>query len=249
MRVAALVPLMALSLGGCKERERKLPVRPLVNSPVVQQPAEPAPEPPKLDTASILFPHHAGDTWELSATSDGLTYGITMTVKDVTTEASGRVTFTVETKRGGEVAQREVYLMDEKGVFRTASGAEELLKIAPPLPVLTFPWQLGKSWKWKGKIGGGDQDDAPAEAEFTLSGPEELDTPAKKFVEVYKLNQTYKLTTAEGEQTWRNTQWLAPNVGLVKQETDVAGQRTVALLAKYTVAPPGDKPAEDKKTP
>jgi hypothetical protein len=245
LRTAALFGVAAMAVSGCGKPERKLPVLP-PRPPVVQQPAPPAPvqpAPPKIDTAAILFPRGPGDTWELSTLSDGQLYGLTMVVKDVTTESAGRVIFTIEARRGQEMDQRETYFIDDKGVFRTSAGtADDPLTFDPPLPVLTFPWKLGKSWTWHGKIGLAGAESVPAEATFTLTGPEELKTPAKKFVEVYKLVQAYSLTSAEGKQAWRNTQWLAPNVGLVKQDTDRAGQHTVAELVKYKVAPPEQAP-------
>jgi hypothetical protein len=189
-------------------------------------------ETPKPEVAPVadLFPYHLGDMWEMRETAGLTTNQVSLMVKAAKDKA-----FTIETRRNGEVVMNETYRVDELGIFRESAGNLEAGRIVPPMPILQFPIHSGDTWQWKGAIKYSDLS-IPGEATFTLTGPEKVNVPKGEF-QAYRLDQKITLKVAGKTNTVSNTQWFAPEVGIVKMSTESPDQSNLAELAGYKVAP------------
>lgn len=232
--------IAVVALAGCskedpiKARFSKTPVRTKLSAeetearPKSSAPVEPAK--PEFDAVAALFPHHPGDQWDMRETAGLTTNQVSLAVK-----SAGDKTFSIETRRNGEVVMNETYRADEKGVFRETAGNLEAGRIVPPMPMLHLPFHSGDAWQWKGEIKYSDLS-IPGESSFTLAGPEPVKVPAGEF-QAYRLEQKITLKVAGKTSTVTNTQWLAPQVGIVKLTTDSPDQSSMAELASYKVSP------------
>lgn len=236
---AAAGALLILLATGCGPDPRySEPVeRPAAQSPQVSRPVQPAPpaQPPAAAAptmAEMLWPRQPGDTWEMARTTDAGSDTLLVQVTGSRTDA-GITAFTVDTRRGNEVLQSEGYVADASGVSRVSAGADGGGQIDPPMPMLRLPFKPSDAWAWQGRFLAGATE-TRAKAKFYLKPPEPVRTKAGLF-QAYKLVQVLTLDLPGGAQTIQTTMWLAPGVGLVKQETSGAGSHTSAELIRYQV--------------
>jgi hypothetical protein len=182
--------------------------------------------------AELLWPRHPGDTWQLATATDAGVDTVVVQVAGSRTDA-GMTAFTVETKRGNEVLQSEGYIADDAGISRVSTGADGTGRIDPPMPMLRLPFKPADAWTWKGRLISGTTE-TKASAKFFLKPPEPVQTKAGRF-QAYKLVQLLTLELPTGAETLQTTMWLAPGVGLVKQQTDGPGSHASAELIRYQV--------------
>ena len=223
--------LVLLGVSACGRDAAPTPAREERKPPVVQAPSPPAqPEvraTPSPTQADLLFPHGAGDTWEMDVTAGLDRFRLRLTVSEVSAE-EGVTLFTVRTDRDGKAVQSERYRIDRSGVVRTACGPDGAETIEPPMPMLKLPFAVGKTWSWAGAtVGAGGPE--PAKATFELSGPERVKSGVGDH-QAYVVTQRFTLGGPGGIETLTNTQWLAPGLGLVRQVMDDGSQRVVSEL-------------------
>lgn len=198
------------------------------------KPVEPAAPVQKAQTlGDTLFPRVLETTWELERTVAGEKERLVMRVTAVAEEEE-LSTFAIETERDGKVVQSEGYVVDTTGVYRATSGQYGAARIEPRMPVLPADARAGASWNWSGAFVEGENTVA-ASARFRLLPVEKVVTKAGPF-EAYRLEQV--ITIGGGSAPTRNTMWLAPGVGMVKQVTDDGITRVEAELVKFK---PGGK--------
>ncbi len=239
----AVLPVLAIALAGCGPDPRYSEPMDLNRAgpggeqpkPVVAQerqappaaPSGPAPSP-----ADELYPRHVGDKWEMARTAGIDAETITTTVLGSRTEL-GMTAFTMETRGAGGLQQTEGYLADDTGVYRVSTGPDGSGRIEPRMPMLRLPFKPSDSWAWQGELVGGGAA-TKAKAKFYLKPQETVKTKAGEF-KAYRWKQLLTLELPEGAQTIETTMWLAPGVGLVKQETTDATGLTSAELTRYQV--------------
>lgn len=211
----------------------------------VQAPKKPA-------VAENYFPMKLGDTWTYEVVAPGRDSGEVQTffqeatVSKITQEKEGyyavleyRDYTATETRDTVKVARVEKYYIMPSGVLRIAGGENASEKLVPPLPLIRYPLTPEKAWGWKGKIieknGAGK-----AESAMSVTGPEEVETPAGKFIAL----QVHCEQVLYGELNGKPKRavlpvdyWFAPNVGLVQRKV-ILPQTTVSIrLKSYKLAP------------
>ena len=249
-RFVAGAAVLALAMCGCSNRpavedEGADPLRTGPPSAFLKErekaedakPVEPAAPPQKARTlGDALFPRVLETTWELDRKVAEERERLVMRVTAVAEEEE-LSTFAIETERDGKVVQSEGYVVDSTGVYRATSGQYGAARIEPRMPVLPADAKPGSSWNWSGAFVEGENTVAAA-ARFRLLPAEKVVTKAGTF-DAYKLEQV--ITIGGGSAPTRNTMWLAPGVGMVKQVTDDGITRVEAELVKYKM---GEKSAE-----
>ncbi|MBA3994055.1 MAG: hypothetical protein C0469_11060 [Cyanobacteria bacterium DS2.3.42] len=121
--------------------------------------------------------------------------------------------------KGKVVWQKEQYGDDEKMT----------VQFVPERLLLMNPTKKDDTWSWKGKGNFGVEIDNVS----TVSGPEEVITPAGKF-------QAIKVSVVgtQGGQPINMTYWYADYIGLVKSASKTANMESESQLADYSFKKP-----------
>jgi hypothetical protein len=232
--ISALCAAAATSLAGCGEPEKREPLTPsakLVRPDTTKPPQSPASSggSPQERPADLLFPHKVGSEWMFVEDSPAGVADVTMTVRPGDDRAPN--TFTVETKRKGEVVMVETYTADDEGLSRTAAGYPELGVIEPPMRMIVSPAPDDRRWYWKGSIRfpGGS---TAGEAVFTVSGPEPVKNKAGTF-QAFRIEQKVTMKLPGGDRVVTNKQWYAPKVGPVRIVTTDGANKRLADLGSF----------------
>jgi hypothetical protein len=126
----------------------------------------------------------------------------------------------LETTIGGAVAATEHISSSPNGVFRHRYND---LGVTPALCILKYPFKEGESWQVEPMIG-------PQKLKMTIKSlrREELTVPSGK----YKVVSVSVETNVNGVRIYA-TSWYAPDIGVVRQDTDI-GQKKIKLeLVKF----------------
>jgi hypothetical protein len=186
-----------------------------------------------------LFPIGEGSSWEFSGTAGK--QPITMSAK-VTSSKAGKDGHIVGMHwlMGANPVQDEEYIVTATSVSRAKSGKDASSTVTPPIPVIKYPMEVGKSWNWSGKI-------YVAQAKISLDGNATLKVAAKENVktgagtfQAYRVDMVLNILQGQQKMTVPNSYWFAPGVGLIKQSSEIAvpnGQKIVieASVSKYTI--------------
>lgn len=124
-----------------------------------------------------------------------------------------------------KVAQWEYYTISDDGLFaikRAYRNKTLFTNFDPPEPMLKFPLEKGKKWKWHGKI----FKNTSGKFDFEVIGEEEIITPAGTF----KATRVDMKGTASDGSSVESSKWYAEGVGVVKEETTTAVGHIVAEL-------------------
>jgi hypothetical protein len=202
--------------------------------PVAAQNAAP-PEP-----SPDYFPLDRGSEWVYTTNlrSGELVFSVltTETIIDTPHTVLALTLLKTEDGRTKEVPlQKEWYRKTPEGGVVCAKRVvnEQEVQVDPPQPHLKGPLAPGASWKWEGRLEHG-----AASAVYTVEAEEEIQVPRGTF----KAFRVKVVTTTEnGRGTV--TRWLAPGVGMVKEEAEVAlgsggPARVTAELKSYRIGPP-----------
>ncbi len=121
--------------------------------------------------------------------------------------------------KGKVVWHKEQYGDDEKMI----------VQFEPERVLLMNPTKKDDTWSWKGKGNFGVEIDNVS----TVSGPEEVVTPAGKF-------QAIKVSVVgtQGGQPINMTYWYANYIGLVKSASKTANMESESQLADYSFKKP-----------
>ena len=184
--------------------------------------------------AAPFYPLHQGAAWHYKMIdSKGNERDMTNKVAKLE-NIDDRQLYRVETLLDGQIVATEHLSQTPKGLFRNRFNGAVL---SPPLPLLKNPIQRGSKWETKTLIGA---------QELTIRcnvEADQVEIPAGKYKAV-------KLTVATSVDDTKilSDYWFAANVGIVKQEMDIGGQKVKIILQKYvpgkTQPPPADQPAK-----
>ncbi len=186
-----------------------------------------------------LFPVGEGSSWEFAGTAGG--QAITMSAAITASKAGkdGRLV-TVHWLTGGNPVQDEVYLVTAASVSRTKSGKDASNSIAPPIPVIQYPMQVGRSWKWNGKISiAAPSVTLDANSTLKVAKKEQVKTGAGTF-DAYRVDMVLNIVQGTQTMTVPNSYWFAPGIGLVRQLSEITapgGKKIVvdASISKYSI--------------
>jgi hypothetical protein len=183
-------------------------------------PAKKPPIPPASVTAgqeASLFPFKVGNSWTYKAAT-------TIQIQNRQTSREAEVTFkvakvedvaggkraTLDLISNGKTVDRQVWISTSKGIFQVSIGTTKQRVFSSPIPAIQFPVAPDKKFSWKGSDG-----KASMTYNFTIIGPQEVDTEEKRMsgiaVEAKGTSTAGKVT----EKTER-TMWFAPGVGIVR---------------------------------
>jgi hypothetical protein len=134
----------------------------------------------------------------------------------------------VFTFKGDDFIYRQKLQINEKGVFVKETyqkikgllvfNKEGTFTYSEALPIIKFPIEIGKSWKWEGKEYD-DENINTLNVTATVEKSETLKVPAGTF-ESLKL-----VTTITSSPDTKNTvtEWFAKNIGLIKMSANIVG--------------------------
>ena len=157
----------------------------------------------------------------------------------------------VESRLDGAAFQTEVYRVDARGIFGLATGSDADVTLSPPLPVLPADARPGTVREWRGFLvspGGSrrrpQQRRTPALALCRLDGPETVTTPAGTFPGAYRVDLHVRVgDTSRSAPASVSTLWLAPGVGVVRQEVPTAaGRISLEYAGEVARADAGSEP-------
>jgi hypothetical protein len=166
------------------------------------------------------YPLKAGAKWTYQVDSGtGQKTQVTNQLAKIET-IDGKELARMETMVGGNVAATEHLSSSSKGVFRHRYNGVE---VTPALCIMKYPFKEGESWEAEPMIG-------PQKLKMTIrSGKaEELTVPAGKYKTVSVSVETY----VNGVRI-NATSWYAPDIGVVKQDTDVGEKKIKLELVKF----------------
>lgn len=107
-----------------------------------------------------------------------------------------------------------------------------LVEFQPERVIITNPLKKDENWPWKGKGNMGVEIDNSS----TVSGPEEVETPAGKF-QAMKVS----VTGTQGGQPIQMNFWYAPWIGLVKSASKSGPLESESSLQDYSFKKPPTK--------
>jgi hypothetical protein len=166
------------------------------------------------------YPLKAGAKWTYEVDAgDGQKTRVTNQLAKIET-IDGKELARLETTIGGTVAATEHLSSSPNGVFRHRYNGVE---VTPALCILRYPFKEGESWEGEPMIG-------PQKVKVTIKSlrREELTVPAGK----YKAVSVSVETNVNGVRIYA-TSWYAPDIGVVRQVTDI-GQKKIKLeLVKF----------------
>ena len=137
----------------------------------------------------------------------------------------GRDAPALDYKLDEEPSQRAFFFLEADGsitcprrVLGSGEHAHDFL-LQPALPVLQKgDLAVGETWTWSGKIG-----PQVGRQRFEVVREERVKTPAGTF-DTLVLRVTY---TGDDDSTGVQTKWLAPGVGIVREESEVRAEQQV----------------------
>lgn len=252
-RRPTVLPALLLLLAGAGALPAQDQPPPPVEGQGDPAPEAPPPPPPQSDEALLTqgvthFPLEPGRRWHYQVefsiepagagsegTAERTPHTMDVYVVDPQPLPTGQRVAVVEWRLDQELAQRDFFLVTPEGVacVKRIQGFGEHMKefvLTPPQLVAREGLAVGQEWTWEGKVNG-----VTSRQRFKVEAEETLETPAGTF-------QTLRLLLQfEGEDDSRGVtrRWLAPGVGIVKDESEVktaaAVFRTQGILSRFEV--------------
>jgi hypothetical protein len=166
------------------------------------------------------YPLKAGTKWtyELDA-GNGQKVQLTNQIVKIET-IDGQSLARIESVVNGMVAATEHLASTPKGVFRHRVNGVE---VKPPVCIMKYPFKEGESWVAEPMVG-------PQQLKMSIrSGSnEEVTSPSGKYKTV-----TVVVETSVNGVKLNSTSWHAPDVGIVKQITEIGGKNINLELIKF----------------
>jgi hypothetical protein len=129
----------------------------------------------------------------------------------------------LETLVNGNVVATEHLTSSTEGIFRCRFNGVE---VSPPVCILKYPIKEEAMWETDAKIGG-----QQVKIKSTSGKFEDVTTPAGK----YKTAPVVTETDVNGT-TIKAKLWFAPDVGIVKQDTEIGENKVNLELLKFDAA-------------
>lgn len=183
-----------------------------------------------ISDAQNYYPVDIGNTWTLES-EDGterITYAIG-TTEELFNGKQGRILRLTSAVLGTSKANTSTFLMqvDEEGIklhrIVTAFGdvfGEARVDFSPPATFFPPTLQLGETWETLGETEVKLVGAVTVFSENKVIAVENVDTPAGTFENCLKIQVRTKTTAAAGISRSTTYQWLAPDLGPVKFQTD-----------------------------
>lgn len=173
-----------------------------------------------------LYPLAVGNQWTYTLTQSGTVNGAQRTA---TSEVVFKVTATkpvgdgvqanIDVSNNGIVTEKQVWLVDSKGIFQMVGGAPATT-FTPSQPQILFPPETGRKFSWKGTgpvptEKPGVMKSAPISASYEILGSQTVDTDMGPISAIAV--QSSATMTVNGKQgTTPSITWWAPKIGLVR---------------------------------
>ncbi|RJP73994.1 MAG: hypothetical protein C4539_00840 [Ignavibacteriales bacterium] len=131
----------------------------------------------------------------------------------------------------GSLTYKQTLMSNEKGIYMTRVCSKayffgKTITYSKPLLRLPLPITLGSTWQWIGyEIDDGDSTRLVVNG--SIIGIESINTKVGKF-DCIKV--VLKMTS--GNETSYETEWLAPEIGIVKSEAKISGSGISGLIQK-----------------
>lgn len=167
------------------------------------------------------WPIKQGNKWTYRMEVAGQTLEMVQTISKIEKRGEDDVA-EFEASVNGEVLAREEISSTLKGLFRHSYNG---MAITPAVNILRLP--IAKGDKWEAEI---TIDSEKAKITFE-AGEEDVTVPAGSFHAI-----TVLVDTEIAGQKVSGKFWFAANVGMVKQEFDLAGVAGVAELEQFEIA-------------
>jgi hypothetical protein len=168
------------------------------------------------------YPMKPGTKWTyLVDSGNGKTVAVTNQIAKTET-IDGKSLARLEASVNGGVVATEHLTSTAEGVFRCRYNGVE---VSPSLCIFKYPFKENATWEADASIGA-----QQLRVKLVSGKLEDVSTPAGK----------YKAAPVETETTVAGTKikaklWFAPDVGIVKQDTEIGEQKIKMELIKYEV--------------
>ncbi|MGC8666615.1 MAG: hypothetical protein ACP5VE_00670 [Chthonomonadales bacterium] len=180
---------------------------------------------------SEVFPVAKGDRWTMLVRVDEGSF-LMDTVSAGLERFAGEPAYILQTLSGGRPVQEKAYGVSPQGVDRLAVGPHAQTRLDPPMPLLRYPIQPGQELSWSGKLVF-PKGETPATAVCKVCCVDHVDTPAGTF-DAYRLRILVTAYTPRNEMRYQSRVWLAPGVGIVREEYPFSGRIAVGELLRFT---------------
>jgi hypothetical protein len=205
------------------------------------------------------YPMRPGIVWTYDTKIGDVQIKQTATVTERKKTSTGEQA-AIEWRMNDQLIQKEVYLITPSALMRIEGGGGSGGQLSPPMPVIKYPLKSGSKWSWAGNIQAQGQT-IKSKADFVVSGPLTIKTPAGSFKNVMRIHYTVTMTpdnpqklsqrvTGTGTRTaaWQGGRpgtslnqtltiptdlWVAPGIGPVKQEATFGVQKIKVNLLSY----------------
>ena len=187
------------------------------------------------------FPHADGASWTYDVARDGGSLSKVVARIDGASQVGDvlaqRLTLSSDAGNGQLLWQVRP---DALLLFRL-SGAGTSLSLEPPLRLLGFPFQLGDAFQSSSHFALALLD-VQVTVQTRVAGFGPVSTPGGTFDESFRLDSTVTLSALGVAFQTHATSWLAPQVGLVRAETDVPQNPLLPLSGHITLQLAADAP-------
>jgi hypothetical protein len=164
------------------------------------------------------YPFANGANWQYHTVVNGQPAYMTLRVANVQW-LGGRQAAIVESVVNGKVTATEGVGKSAEGIYRININGNV---ISPPLQVLRYPVKKGDAWSTLTTVNG-----QPMQANVSVD-LEKVTVPAGTFDAA-----AVTIDAISSEGTCHNKQWMAPGVGIVKQEAQLPGVTITAELTQH----------------
>ncbi len=168
------------------------------------------------------YPLKPGTKWIYKVEGNGKKLELTSQIAKLET-IEGKSLALVEKLIGGNVTETEHLTATDKGVFRNRTNGIEL---SPPVCLIKYPIKKGETWESEATLANQQMKVKSKSVDI-----EEVTVPAGKYKAI---RVDVEISVAGFNANFKY--WFAPDVGVVKQTTDLGGSKISAELEKYEPA-------------
>jgi len=178
-----------------------------------------------------VFPVAKGDRWTMLVRADENSF-LLDTVSVGRRTMAGETAYFLQTLSGGHAVQEKAYRVTPQGVDRLAVGPHGQTRLDPPMPLLRYPIVAGQELTWSGRLVF-PKGQVPASAVCKVCCVDHVDTPAGTF-DAYRLRMVVTAYSPKNQMRYQSRVWLAPGIGIVREEYPFSGRTAVAELLRFT---------------
>jgi hypothetical protein len=124
----------------------------------------------------------------------------------------------------GKLSEREIWLINKKGIYQVAVG-KKLTRLSSPQLMLGFPIKPGAKAAWKGTVVDDSGETRNMTVTWVVNGEEQSDS-ANKTYNALKISGTGKVSGTNMSAQVNDAIWFAPGVGIVRRRQELIGDIT-----------------------